>query len=246
MDFTSLNELIASGAEADVYRFGNHAIKLFKQHCSKSEAFYEAAVHTAVEATKLPIPKIHQVLKIENRWAIVMDLVSGTTMKDIIINDLKDINLHIDSIVNLQFKMHQIEANGLIKLDERLATKILSTDKLSVDQKQHLNYNLKSFESDNKLCHGDFHFLNLIKTSHEIMIIDWIDAACGNPEADVCRTYLLYLIYAKHIAELYLNAYCKKSNKEAKDIKKWLPIIAGARLSENKENEFKILTRLIM
>jgi len=47
----------------------------------------------------------------------------------------------------------------------------------------------KTFEY--KLCHGDFHVLNLIQTSNDIKIIDWICASSGNPEADIYRTYLL-------------------------------------------------------
>jgi tRNA A-37 threonylcarbamoyl transferase component Bud32 len=245
MDFTNLTDLIGSGAVADVYRFDKYAVKLFKEHCSKGEAFFEAAIHTAVENTKLPVPKVHQVLKIKNRWAIVMDMINGVTMKDIIFNDICNLNLHINSIVDLQYKMHQIDVAGLNRLNEGLALRISSTNLLDNNEKQHLVCTLNSFESDNKLCHGDFHFLNLIKTHNDIVIIDWVDATCGNPEADICKTYLLYLLYANEIADLYLDVYCKKSEKERKDILKWLPIIAAARLCDNKPNEVETLIKII-
>lgn len=246
MDFTNLTDIIGTGGEADVYKYDKYAVKLFKKHCSKNEAFYEAAVHTTIENTQLPVPKIHEVLKIKDRWAIVMDMVNGVTMKDVIFNDIGNVSLHISNIVDLQLKIHQTDGNGLNRLNERLISKIICTNILNNNQKQHLINSLNSFDIGNKLCHGDFHVMNLIKTNNEIMIIDWIDATCGNPEADVCRTYLLYLLYAEEIAELYLDAYCDKSNKDRKDITKWLPIIAGASLCENKSNEVETLLKYSM
>lgn len=245
MDFTNLTEIIGTGAEADVYRYDEYAVKLFKEHCSKNEVFYEAAVHTAIEETELPVPKIHQVLKIKDRWAIVMDRVDGITMKDVILNDTENIRLHISDIVDLQLKMHQIEVKSLNRLNKRLISKISDTNMLNDNQKQNLIIRLNSFNIDSKLCHGDFHFLNLIKTNNNIMIIDWIDATCGNPEADICRTYLLYVLYANDIANLYLDSYCDKCNKDKKEILKWLPVIAGARLCENKSNEIETLLKLV-
>lgn len=64
-------------------------------------------------------------------------------------------------------------------------------------------------------------------------------------EADICRTYLLYILYAKDIANLYLDSYCDKCNKDKKEILKWLPVIAGARLCENKSNEVETLLKLV-
>ena len=40
------------------------------------------------------------------------------------------------------------------------------------------------------------------------MVIDWPDACCGDPAADVCRSYLLLKLHAEDIAEPYLDAYC--------------------------------------
>jgi len=246
MEFSNLIDLVGTGGQADVYKYDKYAVKLFKKHCSKNEAFYEAAIHATIENTQLPVPKIHEVLKIKDRWAIVMDMVNGITMKDVIVNDIQNVSLHISNIVDLQLKMHQVDGNGLKRLNERLTSKILCTNILNNSQKQHLINRLNSFDMGSKLCHGDFHFLNLIKTKNEIMIIDWNDAACGNPEADICRTYLIYLLYANEIADLYLDAYCEKGNKERKDITKWLPIIAGARLCENKSDEVKTLLKYLM
>ena len=64
---------------------------------------------------------------------------------------------------------------------------------------------------ENRLCHGDFHLLNLIMSDDKVTIIDWVDASAGDIRADVCRTYLLYSELSTEVAELYLRLYCEKS-----------------------------------
>ena len=39
-----------------------------------------------------------------------------------------------------------------------------------------------------RLCHGDFHPLNILGDTADPLIIDWPDARRGEPAADVCRS----------------------------------------------------------
>lgn len=105
---------------------------------------------------------------------------------------------------------------------------------------------MNGFDIGSSLCHGDFHFMNLMMTDQGIIIIDWVDATSGSPEADLCRTYMLYVLYAPEgFADMYLDVYCRKKNKKRGDILKWLPIIAGARLSEKNEPEQEQLLKWV-
>jgi thiamine kinase-like enzyme len=123
-----------------------------------------------------------------------------------------------------------------------LASRISQSPILDDSQKGNLPELLNGFDFGTSLCHGDFHLMNLIKTNQHIVIIDWVDATLGSPEADLCRTYLLYRLHApKSFADKYLDLYCMKTNKSRDDILKWLPIIAGARLSEKNESEKDLL-----
>jgi hypothetical protein len=61
------------------------------------------------------------------------------------------------------------------------------------------------------------------------MVIDRPDACCGDPAADVCRSYLLLKLHAADIAEPYLDAYCNISNMPRASILDWLPFVAAAR-----------------
>ncbi|MDD4797679.1 MAG: phosphotransferase [Eubacteriales bacterium] len=108
---------------------------------------------------------------------------------------------------------------------------------MECERRKNLLRLLESFETDDRLCHGDFHALNLMWTSQGMQIIDWVDAGSGSALADVCRSYLLYLLYRPEIAQLYLEIYCSKANVAKQRVLMWLPVIAGARLSETVKGQ---------
>ena len=40
-------------------------------------------------------------------------------------------------------------------------------------------------------------------------VIDWPNASCGDPAAEVCRSYLILKLHADEVAEPYVDAYCR-------------------------------------
>ena len=93
-----------------------------------------------------------------------------------------------------------------------------------------------------RLCHGDYHPSNVLwDADGRLWVIDWPNAAAGDPEADACRTYLILLRYAPALAESYLRLYCGETARGEKTILDWLPLLAAARLTEElgeAENAF--------
>ncbi len=243
MIINKFDKLIGSGAQADVYSVDHKAIKVFKEHCPKSEAFCESAIHSMVENFKLPVPKIYEVIQLENKMAIVMDLIEGTSMQQILINDPNNISFYIDSVTDLQIKIHSIDALGFPTLKDKSTQRISNSALLNNLQKERLLALLNGFDMGTNLCHGDFHFMNLIMTDQGIIIIDWVDATAGSPEADLCRTYMLYKLSSpKGFADMYMDVYCKKANKNRNDILKWLPIIRRQVIREERIGERSIIT----
>lgn len=246
MIIEKLDCLLGSGAQADIYRAGNKAVKLYKEHCPKSDAFKEAAIHAMVENAGVPVPKLYEVIEYENKMAIVMELIEGITMRDQMLRDMANIESYLDRIVDLQITIHNRTGLGLPRMEDRLRRDITKTSLLSTEQKTNLLKALGCIESGNSLCHGDYHFLNLVVAGDKITVIDWVDATCGSPEADLCRSYLLYYIHAPAgFADRYLEVYCRKTGKSRAAVLRWLPIIAGARLSERNEAEQEQLLRWV-
>ena len=96
----------------------------------------------------------------------------------------------------------------------------------------------------NRLCHGDLHPENIIGTPEKAVIIDWLNAARGDPAADICRSYLLLFLHVPGIAEAYVDTYCGVSHISRRRVLRWLPVIAAARLAENVPLEVPRLLEL--
>jgi aminoglycoside phosphotransferase (APT) family kinase protein len=118
---------------------------------------------------------------------------------------------------------------------------------------------LATLSDGDKVCHGDFHPGNVLITEKGAVVIDWMTARSGNPWADVARTSMIISIGAKRagkqvspiirsLINLYHRAYLKRYLKLLPDtnneLKRWLPVIAAARLDEQIESEHEALINL--
>jgi tRNA A-37 threonylcarbamoyl transferase component Bud32 len=240
-------EYIASGAQADIYKDGSKAIKLFKNNDNKSEVEYEANLQKIAFDYGLPVPEIFDIIEINGKNGIVMEYIEGIPVGNIIMENNFKMEEYLKKSIELQNNVHKIETKKFPLMKDKLQRHILNAKLLTEKNKGKILLKLDNFIFDNKLCHGDFHMLNLIETSNGIKIIDWLCASTGNIEADIYRTYLLYRLFSNEIAEMYLENYCKlfKLNKEG--ILSWSSIIAGARIGEyiKDEKEKNILLEII-
>jgi Ser/Thr protein kinase RdoA (MazF antagonist) len=135
-------------------------------------------------------------------------------------------------------------ARQLGSLKSRLATNIAGTGLLDEPLKQILLGRLADIPEGDRLCHGDFHPVNVLGQNSLPMVIDWPDACCGDPAADVCRSYLLLKLHAEDIAEPYLHAYCNITNMLRASILDWLPFVAAARLAEDVPDDWPRLLEI--
>jgi Ser/Thr protein kinase RdoA (MazF antagonist) len=88
-----------------------------------------------------------------------------------------------------------------------------------------------------RLCHGDFHPMNVLGEASQPIVIDWPNACRGDPAGDVCRSYLLLRLHTDEVADPYLDAYCGVSRVPRQIILLWLPFVAAARLTEDVPGE---------
>jgi len=65
----TIGRLLAVGNVAEVFEWGALVVKLYKSTAAKPSAFREAAIHSAVGAMGLPMPKVWSVQDIGGRWA---------------------------------------------------------------------------------------------------------------------------------------------------------------------------------
>lgn len=239
-------EVIAERKTKTVYRDNDKTIKLFIENYSKSNILNEALNQTRVEETELNVPKLLEVTKIENRWALISEYIEGKSLQELMDENPEKLDEYMDMFINVQLNILSKTAPMLNKLKDKMERKIAETD-LSDTIKFDLNTRLAGMPKHNKICHGDFNPSNvIIKPDGTPYVIDWAHVTQGNSSADAARTYLLFnLSGKKEEAELYLQKFSEKSKIEKRYIQKWIPIVAAAHLSKASEEEKAFLMNWI-
>jgi aminoglycoside phosphotransferase (APT) family kinase protein len=115
---------------------------------------------------------------------------------------------------------------------------------LDEPRKQILLNGLKDMPDGDRLCHGDFHPMNVLGDASRPIVIDWPNACRGDPAGDVCRSYLILKLHADEVAEPYLDAYCRAASVPCHTILDWLAYVAAARLAEDVPGEQNRLLEL--
>jgi hypothetical protein len=241
----TIGRLLAAGQRAEVFEWGSRVVKLSRSTGSKQVIFREAAINAAVEALGLPVPAVWGVQQIGGRWGIVFDRVSGVSCAEQMLSDPAAIPRRLQILVRLQARIHAHVVDQFSSLKGWVTAGITRTTLLDEPQRQILLNGLRKMPDGDHLCHGDFHPRNVLGEASHPIVIDWPNACCGDPAADICRSYLLLKLHADEVAEPYLDAYCLVGRVRRQTILDWLPYIAAARLAEDIPGEQHSLLELI-
>ncbi|WP_418222997.1 phosphotransferase [Clostridium isatidis] len=232
-----IGKFIGRDNQSKVYKNKEYAIKVFNPGCDKTSVFYEATVASLMEEIGLPVAKIHEVIKIENQWAIKMDYIEGMDLGECIKQDRENLASYLEIMVDLQIFIQQIKVHLSFNLHDSLKEKIENSNFIDELTKNKLLVKLNNLPRGSGLCHGDFNPFNIMKDKNEYFVINWIKAANGSQEADACKTYMSLALIDEEMADLYLEIYSNKSKKCKQDILEWLPILAVPILDERKEED---------
>ena len=237
-------KVIADRTPKTIYRDGDKVVKVFDEDFSKADVLNEALNQARVEETGLHIPKIIEVTKIDGKWAIVSEYISGKTLAQLMEENPQKTDEYIELLVDLQLEMHSKKAPLLNKLKDKMNRKI-SESALDATTRYELHARLEGMPKHNKVCHGDFNPSNIIISENNTpYIIDWSHATQGNASADAARTYLLFCLSGNEdLANQYLDLFCKKSDTAKQYVQQWLPIVAASQLVKGKPEEKEFLMR---
>lgn len=230
MDF---GEKIAERKNKIIFKNGNKLIKLFDESFGVSSVLNEALNHARIMETGLSIPALQEVAKLEDKWMISMDYISGKTIEQLILENPQKEDEFLEIFVNAQLEIHSKRSMLLRKLHDKMEWKIESSD-LDSSVKFDLKTRLAGLKKHNKVLHGDYQLSNvIIDTSGKVFVIDWAHATQGNASADVAMSYLLMKMDGKtDLAEKYLDLFCKKTETEKRYVLSWLPIVAVSYLKK--------------
>lgn len=238
----TLDRVIAVRTAKTVYRDGDLCIKVFNEEFSKADVLNEALNQARIEETGLNIPKIHEVTKIDGKWAIVSDFIKGKTLQQLMDEEPEKKDEYLNMFVDLQLTVLSKTSPLLNKLKDKMNQKI-SMAELDATTRYDLHTRLNGMPKHNKVCHGDFNPSNIIIAEDGTpYIIDWSHATQGNGAADAARTYLLFCLKGDtETAKQYLDLFCEKSDTAKQYVQKWMPIVAASQSVKGNEQEREFL-----
>lgn len=236
---------IAVGNVAEIFEFGERVVKIYKSTGAKPAAFREAANHSAVEAIGLPVPRIWGVRQYGDRWGIEFDRIKAASFLEQMSNRPGEISLYLKHLVRLHMLIHAQAALQFASLKAGLVANIAAAKLLREQQRRSLAESITDMPEGDRLCHGDFHPMNVLGEVPQPVIIDWPDARRGDPAADVCRSYLLLKLHAAELAPPYVDAYCREAGVPHQTVLNWLPYVAAARLAEDAPGETDGLLKIL-
>ena len=161
-------------------------------------------------------------------------------------------------------KLSEYSTNELPDIKKIIKDSMKRIDNHILDEKKKklINDYIDRLPEINGLCHVDFHPDNIIITKSGPKIIDWCNAASGDPCADAAVTAIIFTlcnnppgtgkainvlskVLARYIKKVYINQYCKLAQKTVEEINIWMLPAAVLRLSYNLPEESKTLIKLI-
>ncbi|MFC0189550.1 phosphotransferase [Fictibacillus aquaticus] len=255
----SIGRLIGKGNTADVFEYGDRAIKVFHDWVQPYYIEQEWKISCSIYDSGQAAPKVYDLIEFEGKTAIVFERIIGNSLKVQLMKNPLRLFKMLEMMTKLHAEVHRVSGLPLASQKFKLRHDIQHTDMLLDEDKRELVNLLKELPKGNQLCHGDFHPDNILIGDNGPVIIDWNDATSGNPLADVARTFLLLrygglpektslqTIFRRLLSAYYLRFYIKEHGKESGEwIRKWLLPVAAARLSENVSiDEKRVLQKII-
>ncbi|MGA7194010.1 MAG: aminoglycoside phosphotransferase family protein [Anaerolineales bacterium] len=190
----SLDQPIAHGRICDVYDWDDdHVLKLFHNWFQREDIEHELKISRAVYSSGVKTPAVGEMILGQGRVGLLYQRVDGKSMFEILLSKPWRIFAYARLFAKLHFQMHAtiFQSNDIPSQKGKLERRIKYIDSLPSQLKTSLLGTLTSLPEGNRGCHGDFHPGNVLVTDKGGLVIDWIDAARGNPLADVARTSIL-------------------------------------------------------
>jgi aminoglycoside phosphotransferase (APT) family kinase protein len=237
MNDSPFGSLLGTGKEAEVFEYGTAVVKLYNADRPKRSAFREAAILALVESFGLPVPEVYAARQINSRWGVIMSRAPAPSFADAVRRRTDLLPAYLREMALLHVRVHQHPGTQFPGAKARLAADIGKATLLGEARRAALLAGLAEMPDGDRLCHGDFHPLNILGPPGRPVIIDWPNASRGDPAADVCRSYVLIRHPAPEVASLYVDAYAAVSGHNRREIEAWLPFIAAARLAEGVPDE---------
>ena len=188
-----LQQPIAVGRTAEIIPFEDgKVLKLFFPTIPQPWIDKEVDTGRFIQDRQLPVPKVFQRLKLNDREGIVYERIEGPSLLSVLARKPWTVQRCARLLARLHARVHDVTAPPDLETQKEWARGgIPETNKLSKDLQERVLLLLDSMPEGNQLCHGDFHPGNIIVTRRGPVIIDWMTASKGVGCGDVARASII-------------------------------------------------------
>jgi aminoglycoside phosphotransferase (APT) family kinase protein len=235
-------ELLASGRTAEVFAWDDgRVLKLDRPEWNGLSALESAAL-MSVRAVGVPAPRPYEMVMVGDRHGVVLERIDGPMLWEVLAAASAD---DVDALAREWTEMHATlnsrAVTGLPDLMWSIGNSIGSSG-LAPGLVEELVALLDEIDDGRRvLCHFDLHPGNVIVGSDRWVVIDWLTASSGPPDADFARTLLL-VPPNPNARHQQFGAAVRREGMRARGLgadrlNDWLRVVAAARLAEGFEGE---------
>jgi uncharacterized protein (TIGR02172 family) len=237
-----------------------HVLKLFYEWIALESIENEAQIACTIDKSGLPVPEVGEMIQINNRQGLIYQRVYGDSMYKVAQRKPWNVIRYLRRSAELHAEIHSHSISaGLPSQRQILERQIRQAVGLPHQLRAKALAALRAMPDGNQLCHGDFWGGNILMSLRGEVVIDWNRASYGNPLADLARTtnatmaflktnqvQRAFLSYGKSrfsqvknsllriivriTYPIYLRRYFQLRPGGQEEYRRWLPIIAAARL----------------
>lgn len=238
-------------------------LKLFYEWFGLENIEIEVKNSRAVHACGMPTPEVGEIVRVEGRYGLVYQRMDGESMFKMFQRKPWRVFQYERRMAELHVALHACTLPADLPSQRQLLQgSIQRAEALPARLRSKALAVLDTLPDGDRICHGDFWPSNILVTSTGEIIIDWFRASRGNPLADLARTTNLALgftgtrqvqrpflsygttgishiknslfqVFCRFCYPAYVNFYFKLCPGGQKEYRRWLPIIAAARLADN-------------
>jgi Phosphotransferase enzyme family len=244
-----LGEQLATGSRSAVFAWGRDAVAKVP-FASTPDAWirFEAGYAAAAYRAGAPAPRFLGIESVAGRTASIFERVRGRSMWEHMLEGPADVPGLSRSFAELQASVFSLAPPvELPAQTDRCRCKIRRA--AAIEPSLITALELIPGATPGRVCHGDLHPGNVLMGAAGPVIIDWFDAARGDPVGDIARSSLL-MSTRGHGAEgprhlpgappglldrvrvSYLEAIADVIRPAPGDLRRWEAVVAAARVAE--------------
>ncbi|MEK8126712.1 phosphotransferase [Paenibacillus filicis] len=261
-----IGKKVGEGGCSEVFEWGGNQqiVKVAKDNTIAEAVKREFSNNLLAWENGLPAPRPYELLEVGGRPSIVMERIHGESLLQhffrYLMQSPSEINSNDDPHETIKITarlLHETHRMGNLPLPSQrdmMTSSIRSTGYLTTSEKEQIIQHLNRLPIKKQVCHGDPNPGNIMIRGDQAVLIDWMNASTGNPEADLAE-YIIMIQYAilpphapsqavarfdtlrAHIIEVFCDEYRRLSGDSLDQVDDWILPVAARKLCADAISE---------